>query len=84
MKGTQYNLNPPCKLIFIINTQVNFIHELNCRRYTPAVLPHFSLDSSLLRSSPNINPTNLIIFTPAQKFNQIIALRIRKTSFNTL
>ena len=79
-----YNLNPPCKLIFIINTQVSFIHELNFRRNPPAVLPRFSLGSSLLRSSPNINPTNLIIFTPAQKFNQFRALRIRETSFNTL
>ena len=68
----------------IINTQVNLIHELNCRGNPPAVLPCFSLDSSLLRSSSNINPTNLIIFTPAQKFNQTRALRIRKTSFNTL
>ena len=67
-----------------INTQVNFIHELNCRRHPPVTLPRFSLDSSLLSSSPNINPTNLIIFTPAQKFNQVRALRIRETSFNTL
>ena len=49
-----------------------------------AVLPRFSLDSSLIRSSPNVNPTNLITLTAVQEFNQTRVLRIRKTSSNAL
>ena len=58
MKNTWHNLYPPCKLVFIINTQIDFIHELDRRRHPVADLPRFSLYYSLFRFSPNINPTS--------------------------